>query len=146
MKQIKLFLVMLLSLVGMTAAAQQPTLASSSAKPVTKSLSSGTDYLIAAGKSTDSYYFNVDEAKVNAPLSTAQVFTYKNNALQRKSDDRKYVNVSYSNWSYTLTSGSSSQTMTMKWSGEAASISPDITSWNTYYIISNGDYIFYIRF
>ncbi|MGN0090534.1 MAG: hypothetical protein ACI36Z_06195 [Alloprevotella sp.] len=144
MKQFKLFLVMLLSLVGMTAAAQQPTLASSSAKPVTKSLSSGTDYLIAAGtgtdgSGTDSYYFNVNEAKVNAPLSTKQVFTYTNNGLQRKSDDRKYVNVSYSNWSYTLTSGSSSQTMTMKWSGEAASISPDITSLSTYYIISNGD-------
>lgn len=138
MKRIKLFMVMLLSLVGMTAAAQQPTLKSLPAKPETK-LTPGTDYLIAAGTTTDSYYFNVNAAKVNAPLSEAQVFTYTSKGLQRKSDDRKYVNVSYSNWSYTLTSGSSSQTMTMKWSGEAASISPDITSWSTYYIISNGD-------
>ena len=61
MKQFKLFLVMLLSLVGMTAAAQQPTLTSSSAKPET-SLSPDTDYLIAAGTGTNSYYFNVAEA------------------------------------------------------------------------------------
>ena len=87
---------MLLSLVGMTAAAQQPTLTSSSAKPET-SLSPDTDYLIAAGNGTNSYYFNVAEAKVNAPLSTAQVFTYTNNGLRRKSDEKyEYVYVSKS--------------------------------------------------
>ena len=142
MKQFKLFLVMLLSLVGMTAAAQQPTLTSSSAKPVT-SLSSGTDYLIAAGigtdgNGTDSYYFNVADAKVNAPLSTAQVFKYTNNGLRRQSD-KNYVYVkspSWSNWSYTLTTNSSSQTMTISWknNSNAARINA-----NDRYIVSNGD-------
>ena len=133
---------MLLSLVGMTAAAQQPTLTSSSAKPVT-SLSSGTDYLIAAGigtdgNGTDSYYFNVADAKVNAPLSTAQVFKYTNNGLRRQSD-KNYVYVkspSWSNWSYTLTTNSSSQTMTISWknNSNAARINA-----NDRYIVSNGD-------
>ena len=90
MKRIKLFMVMLLSLVGMTAAAQQPTLLTPSTEQPVKTLTSGTKYLIAAGTSEGSYYFNVDGAKVNAP-STAQVFTYtKNKYLQRKSDS-KYV-------------------------------------------------------
>lgn len=128
---------MLLSLVGMTAVAQLPTLTSSSAKPVT-SLSSGTDYLIAAGNGTNSYYFNVAEAKVNAPLSTAQVFTYTNNGLRRQSD-KNYVYVkspSWSNWSYTLTTNSSSQTMTISWknNSNAARINA-----NDRYIVSNGD-------
>ncbi len=138
MKQFKLFFVMLLSLVGMTAVAQLPTLTSSSAKPVTKSLSSGTDYLIAAGTDLDSYYFNVAEAKVNAPLSTAQVFTYTNNGLRRQSD-KNYVYVespSWSNWSYTLTTNRSSQTMTISWknNSNAARINA-----NDRYIVSNGD-------
>ena len=48
MKRIKLFMVMLLSLVGMAATAQQPTLKSSTAKPVTSSTLTPGDYLIAA--------------------------------------------------------------------------------------------------
>ena len=136
MKQFKLFLVMLLSLVGMTAAAQQPTLTSSSAEPVTESLSPGTDYLIAAAKGTGTniYYFNVADAKVNAPLSTAQVFTYTNKGLQRKSDGA-YVNASRNK----LSTSNSSQTMTMSWSGNAASIKPTISSYVVRYIVSNGN-------
>lgn len=127
---------MLLSLVGMTAAAQLPTV-TPLAKPV-KSLSPDTDYLIAAGNGTNSYYFNVAEAKVNAPLSTAQVFTYTNNGLRRQSD-KNYVYVespSWSNWSYTLTTNSSSQTMTISWknNSNAARINA-----NDRYIVSNGD-------
>lgn len=133
---------MLLSLVGMTAAAQQPTLASSSAEPVT-SLSSGTDYLIAAGtgtdgSGTDSYYFNVADAKVNAPLSTAQVFTYTTSGnkkyLQRKSDSEYVYVKKHSSIYYTLTTNSSSQTMTISWKNNAASIYA-----NNCYIVSNGD-------
>ena len=139
MKQIKLFMVMLLSLVGMTAAAQQPTLVSSTATPVNKStLTKGTKYLIAAGPSTDSYYFNVNGAKVNAPLSEAQVFTYtKDNYLQRKSDG-KYVNVVWSG-SYYLTTSTSNQSMTISFSGNAASIKPYISDYIDRYIISNGN-------
>ena len=131
---------MLLSLVGMTAAAQQPTLTSSSAKPET-SLSPDTDYLIAAGNGTNSYYFNVAEAKVNAPLSTAQVFTYTNNGLRRKSDEKyEYVYVSKSSYlwwtSYTLTTNSSPQAMTISWkkNSDVARINA-----NDRYIVSNGD-------
>ena len=136
MKQFKLFLVMLLSLVGMTAAAQQPTLASSSAEPVTKFLSSDTDYLIAAGTTTDSYYFNVADAKVNAPLSTQQVFTYTSGkGLQRKSD-KAYVNATKNK----LSTSNSSQTMNIDWKGNAARINPNISDiWVNRYIISNGN-------
>lgn len=138
MKQIKLFMVMLLSLVGMTAAAQQPTLLTPSSEKPVKSLVSGTKYLIAAGTTTDSYYFNVGDAKVQAP-STAQVFTYivddqwwsTNYYLKRKSDS-KYV---YVDWSYKLTTSTSSQSMTISFSsGSAASIQA-----NGRYIVSNGN-------
>ncbi len=139
MKRIKLFMVMLLSLVGMTAAAQQPTLKSSTAKPVTSSTLTTGKYLIAAGTTDGSYYFNVNAAKVNAP-STAQVFTYtKDNYLQRKSDN-KYVHVSKNyGWLgstyYTLDASESSQSMTISFSsGSAASIQA-----NGRYIVSNGN-------
>ena len=140
MKQIKLFMVMLLSLVGMTAAAQQPTLLTPSSEKPVKSLVSGTKYLIAAGTTTDSYYFNVGDAKVQAP-STAQVFTYivdnqwwsTNYYLKRKSDS-KYVYVDWSG-SYYLTTSTSSQSMTISFSsGSAASIQA-----NGRYIVSNGN-------
>lgn len=125
---------MLLSLVGMTAAAQLPTVTSPSAKPVT-SLDSGTDYLIAAGTGTNSYYFNVDKAKVNAPLSTQQVFTYTSGkGLQRKSDS-KYVYATKN----TLSTSDSPQAMSISWSdwyGDAARIEPGSLS---RYIVSNGD-------
>ena len=136
MKQIKLFMVMLLSLVGMTAAAQQPTLISSTAKPVT-SLTANTKYLIAAGTTTDSYYFNVGAAKVKAPLGEAQVFTYVEYEglfqtfyyLQRKSDNN-YV---YAR-SNSLRASSTPQSMTIEFSGNAASIYA-----NSRYIVSNGN-------
>ena len=140
MKRIKLFMVMLLSLVGMTAAAQQPTLLTPSSEKPVKSLVSGTKYLIAAGTTTDSYYFNVGDAKVQAP-STAQVFTYivdnqwwsTNYYLKRKSDS-KYVYVDWSG-SYYLTTSTSSQSMTISFSsGSAASIQA-----NGRYIVSNGN-------
>lgn len=146
MKQIKLFLVMLLSLVGMTAAAQQPTLLTPSTEEPVTSLVSGTKYLIAAGTTTDSYYFNVGEAKVNAPLSEAQVFTYTVNTwlwqtsyyLQRKSDDNYvYVNrTGRKNYTYTLTAKTSSQSMTISFDGNAASIKP--ADYDRY-IVSYGD-------
>ena len=128
---------MLLSLVGMTAAAQQPTLLTPSSEKPVKSLESGTKYLIAAGTTTDSYYFNVGDAKVQAP-STAQVFTYivdnqwwsTNYYLKRKSDS-KYV---YVDWSYKLTTSTSSQSMTISFSDSKASIKP--ANYNRY-IISN---------
>lgn len=136
MKQIKLFMVMLLFLVGMTAAAQQPTLTSSTAKPVT-SLTANTKYLIAAGITTDSYYFNVGAAKVKAPLGEAQVFTYVEYEglfqtfyyLQRKSDNN-YV---YAR-SNSLRASSTPQSMTIEFSGNAASIYA-----NSRYIVSNGN-------
>ena len=149
MKQIKLFMVMLLSLVGMTAAAQQPTLLTpSTEEPVTK-LTSGTKYLIAAG-TTDSYYFNVGDAKVNAPLSEAQVFTYTvkkqwgqtSYYLQRNinnTNEYVYVDKSWS-WSsydyiYSLTTSTSGQSMTIAFnSNSAASIYA-----NGRYIVSNGN-------
>lgn len=141
MKRIKLFMVMLLSLVGMTAAAQQPTLISLPATPET-TLEPGAKYLIAAGTTTDSYYFNVDEAKVNvdAPLTQAQVFTYTSKGLQRKSDNY-YVYVSKKNYGwfgtyYTLGASSSSQSMTISFNGEAASIKP--ANYDRY-IVSNGN-------
>ena len=141
MKRIKLFMVMLLSLVGMTATAQQPTLKSSTAKPVTSSTLTTGKYLIAAGTTDGSYYFNVNAAKVNAP-STAQVFTYtKNGYLQRKSDSY-YVSVSR-NWLfgyyYTLgtSSSSSSQSMTIDFSGEAASIKH--TNYGRYIVSNEND-------
>ena len=139
MKRIKLFMVMLLSLVGMTATAQQPTLISSTAKPVTSSTLTTGKYLIAAGTTDGSYYFNVNAAKVNAPLSEAQVFTYTSKGLQRKSDN-KYVHVSKKNgWFgstyYTLDASESSQSMTISFSGSAASIQA-----NGRYIVSNGNY------
>ena len=147
MKQIKLFMVMLLSLVGMTAAAQQPTLLTpSTEEPVTSSTLTTGNYLIAAGTGADSYYFNVNAAKVKAPLSENQVFTYtassngKNFYLQRKSDNY-YVYVSENkywlfgwNYNYTLGTSSSSQSMTIAFSGEAASIKP--ANYNRY-IVSN---------
>lgn len=137
MKRIKLFMVMLLSLVGMTATAQQPTLISSTAKPVTSSTLTTGKYLIAAGTTTDSYYFNVDEAKVNvdAPLTQAQVFTYTSSkGLQRKSDGNN-VYVSRSWWIYTLGASTRSQSMTISFNDEnAASIYA-----NSRYIVSNGD-------
>lgn len=150
MKRIKLFMVMLLSLIGMTAAAQQPTLISSTAKPVTSSTLTTGKYLIAAG-TTDSYYFNVGDAKVNAPLSEAQVFTYTvkkqwgqtSYYLQRNinnTNEYVYVDKSWS-WSsydyiYSLTtSTSSSQSMTISFnSNSAASIYA-----NDRYIVSNGN-------
>lgn len=135
MKRIKLFMVMLLSLVGMAATAQQPTLKSSTAKPVTSSTLTPGDYLIAAG-TTNIYYFNVNGAKVNAP-STAQVFTYTSKGLQRKSDN-KYVYVSENSFlfwtSYTLDVNTSSQSMTISFSDSKASIKP--ANYNRY-IISN---------
>lgn len=137
MKQIKLFMVMLLSLVGMTAAAQQPTLVSSTATPVT-SLTANTKYLIAA-RTTDSYYFNVGDAKVNvdAPLTQAQIFTYveyeglfqTSYYLQRKSDN--YYVYARSN---SLRASSTPQPMTIEFSGNAASIYA-----NSRYIVSNGN-------
>lgn len=137
MKRIKLFMVMLLSLVGMAATAQQPTLKSSTAKPVTSSTLTPGDYLIAAG-TTNIYYFNVNGAKVNAP-STAQVFTYTSKGLQRKSDN-KYVYVSENSFlfwtSYTLDVNTSSQSMTISFSDSKASIKP--ANYNRY-IVSNGD-------
>lgn len=145
MKQIKLFMVMLLSLVGMTAAAQQPTLLTPSTEaPVTK-LTSGTKYLIAAG-TTDSYYFNVGDAKVNAP-STDQVFTYTTGNNNKKylhrniNNTNKYVYVDKSwSWSsydyiYSLTTSTSGQSMTIAFnSNSAASIYA-----NGRYIVSNGN-------
>lgn len=138
MKRIKLFMVMLLSLVGMTATAQQPTLISSTAKPVTSSTLTTGKYLIAAGTTDGSYYFNVNAAKVNAPLSEAQVFTYTSKGLQRKSDN-KYVHVSkkygwFGSTYYTLDASESSQSMTISFSSSAASIQA-----NGRYIISNGN-------
>ena len=141
MKRIKLFMVMLLSLVGMTAAAQQPkpTLVSSTATPVT-SLTANTKYLIAAGTGTDSYYFNVNAAKVNAPLSEAQVFTYTILNCLRRNSDNNYVYVNRTgrknNYTYTLTASTSFQSMNISFDGNAASIkSADYGR----YIVSNGD-------
>ena len=145
MKRIKLFMVMLLSLVGMTAAAQQPTLISSTAKPVTSSTLTTGKYLIAAG-TTDSYYFNVGDAKVNAP-STDQVFTYTTGNNNKKylhrniNNTNKYVYVDKSwSWSsydyiYSLTTSTSGQSMTIAFnSNSAASIYA-----NGRYIVSNGN-------
>lgn len=139
MKQIKLFMVMLLSLVGMTATAQQPTLITPSTEVPVTTLTKNTKYLIAAGTSTDSYYFNVGDAKVNAP-STDQVFTYttsgSNKYLHRNTNE--YVNVStFIGLGYWLTTSTSSQSMTIAFnSNSAASIRPR----NIYrYIVSNGN-------
>lgn len=138
MKQIKLFMVMLLSLVGMTATAQQPTLISSTAKPVTSSTLTTGKYLIAAGTSEGSYYFNVNAAKVKSP-STDQVFTCTKSGnkyyLHRNTNEYVYVNKSkyWFYYTYSLTTNSSSQSMTIAFnSNSAASIYA-----NDRYIISN---------
>ena len=138
MKRIKLFMVMLLSLVGMTAAAQQPTLISLPATPET-TLEPGAKYLIAAGTTTDSYYFNVEEAKVNAPLSQAQIFTYTEDKCLQRNSDNNYVSVSrywFFGYNYTLDASASSQSMTISFSGEAARIKP--ADYNRY-IVPNGN-------
>ena len=138
MKRIKLFMVMLLSLIGMTAAAQQPTLISSTAKPVTSSTLTTGKYLIAAGTSEGSYYFNVNAAKVKSP-STDQVFTCTKSGnkyyLHRNTNEYVYVNKSryWFYYTYSLTTNSSSQSMTIAFnSNSAASIYA-----NDRYIISN---------
>ena len=138
MKRIKLFMVMLLSLVGMTATAQQPTLISSTAKPVTSSTLTTGKYLIAAGTSEGSYYFNVNAAKVKSP-STDQVFTCTKSGnkyyLHRNTNEYVYVNKSryWFYYTYSLTTNSSSQSMTIAFnSNSAASIYA-----NDRYIISN---------
>ena len=135
MKRIKLFMVMLLSLIGMTAAAQQPTLIS---KPVTSSTLTTGKYLIAAGTSEGSYYFNVNAAKVKSP-STDQVFTCTKSGnkyyLHRNTNEYVYVNKSryWFYYTYSLTTNSSSQSMTIAFnSNSAASIYA-----NDRYIISN---------
>lgn len=144
MKQIKLFMVMLLSLVGMTAAAQQPTLLTPSTEVPVTTLTKDTKYLIAAGTSTDSYYFNVNGAKVNVPLSEAQVFTYKSSTsgrntyyfLQRKSDDQ-YVSVSSSKLSTSSTAGKA-QRMTIAFNDDNG-VASIYASNSALYIMSNGD-------
>ena len=119
MKQIKSFMVMLLSLVGMTATAQQPTLISSTAKPVTSSTLTTGKYLIAAGTSEGSYYFNVNAAKVKSP-STDQVFTCTKSGnkyyLHRNTNEYVYVNKSryWFYYTYSLTTNSSSQSMMLR--------------------------------
>lgn len=134
MKQIKLFMVMLLSLVGMTATAQQPTLVSSTATPVNETtLEPGAKYLIAAG-TTNIYYFNVNGAKVNAP-STAQVFTYTILNCLRRNSDNNYVYVKKNNMSASSSYNYSTMTMDISFNSEdAASIQA-----NSRYIISNGN-------
>lgn len=137
MKQIKLFMVMLLSLVGMTAAAQQPTLVSSTAKPVTSSTLTTGKYLIAAGTTDGSYYFNVNGTKVNvdAPLTQAQIFTYTIANCLRRNSDNYYVYVKNSNMSASSIYNPTTMTMDISFNSEdAASIQA-----NGRYIVSNGD-------
>lgn len=141
MKNLKLFFLMLLSLVGMAAVAQTPTLKSTLATPVT-SLDANTDYLIAAGTDLKPYYFNVNGAKTQTPTD-AQIFTCEKSGskcyLQRKSDD-KYVCVE-KNWlvfslsyKYSLSTNSSPQNLTFGNNNSACSIYA-----NDRYIVSNGD-------